>query len=231
MTIITNDGRLFVAIPRSGSTSMEAQLEADDNIRGHFAEKHGGLAYSRKYAEDLASDWNYNTPEAQLVREVNVAELEPFCVIRNPWEWFASMYFTGVSAAPSRFEKDIWPGGLIEPADNPTTVHNYQRTGLTFEDYVKQRRTTQRDWALDIHGQVGIEPKNILRLEDVRKDFTVHRSEGGGPPYQQMFVLPMKGWRQYTPQPNQPLIDYVARKCAWEIEVGGYTFEPLDQAA
>jgi hypothetical protein len=219
MTSVTNGGEILISIPRTASTSLLAQMEQENRIIGSFAEKHGGLAYSLKYAEDLAADVQYTHEEAQFVRTFDPHELVPISVIRNPWDWLVSMYHSGVSVTPSRFDKERWPGSRIEPPDNPTIKHFGQRMGMTFGEFVEQRKSMQKDWLTYSDGSVGVTQENLRFFEDVIKATPRSGDRAGGPHYQEWYTIPG------TSAPDKRLIDLVSRKCAWEIEVGGYTFE------
>jgi len=125
-------------------------------------------------------------------------EYHTFGFIRNPWEWLVSMYNANLSVGPNRV-KEALPGGSGNGPMN--------RANMDFEEWIKARDTTCIDW-LSEGGEVIVD--EIRKFEDFVPNAAVSISGKDHPHY--------RDW--YTPE----LADYVAKKCAKEIEIGRYAF-------
>jgi hypothetical protein len=127
-----------------------------------------------------------------------------FGYVRNPWDWLVSVYNSGVSIGAGI--KEPWQGGLIQPADRPD-IHPGQRSNFRFEAWVRQRRTTPMDWLSDGDEVIVDE---IRLFENYIETAKTHKSAVAHEPYRNWY--------------SRELTQFVAERCAREIEIGNYEF-------
>lgn len=136
-------------------------------------------------------------------RPAYVTEGPFYGFIRNPWDWFVSMYNAGMNIGV--FGKEPFPGGKILPEDAPG-IHPGQRMNFTFPEWCRLRVSTPMDWLTR-----GREVGEIHRMEDFVAPLRVERKNA-------VDHLPYREW--YDDETRE----VVARKCWREIEIGGYEF-------
>jgi len=208
MTILTTESEIYVGIPATYSTEHIEQLDNSGLVRGRFANDYSGYDFSIRYAASLVaapSDAERVTDEYALLKAHPVLDLPAATHIRNPWAWFVAMYSEGISASPDQYAPDIWAGDIVMPTDSPMNEHPMQRMNMTFPAYVMARKTVQADWC------------NAERMD-------IRLSEGA-PTWRADAPGAYRSWycNKYG-QVLQDVVDYVGRRCATEIALGGYTF-------
>lgn len=184
MSLASHSLRFFyVRVPRTGSATYCHYL------RGCF----GQLLFRTDPQHASAVELRRQFPEAWEAYRT-------FGFIRNPWDWLVSLYSSGVSATPG--VQEAWQGNTVPGSD-----HRY-RTNMTFDEFVRQRKTCPMDWLCD--GKEVIVDE-ILRFEDFTMLWKIRASrQNPHPPYREWY--------------DEKLAAYVAARFARDVEVGSYTF-------
>ena len=172
---------IYVRVPRTGSTTFTHHLE-------------------ETYGTDLIDVGGQHATAFKLKRlwDDKWEEYQTFGYIRNPWDWLVSVYNSGVSVGANCQEK--WQGSKL---GNGTP----ERTNFSFDEWVRQRKTTAIDW-LTNENEVIVD--EVRLAEDFYKTTTIRKSAVPHSPYREWYL--------------DDLAEYVARKCSREIEIGNYTF-------
>jgi hypothetical protein len=219
--------------------------------------KTGGTWLFEVLKKNAPASWEAvpTTPAHVMLHEVPVAleqwvdrpervGLPIIATVRNPWDWYVSMYFfleqhyrngTGGFAVP----RNQWPGGLRQWADTFTggnSVEGFRRAMPRVLDamHVSQRFGAMRpqyNYLRAHDGRLGVTP---VRFEAIRTDMAsailATGAELPGRLRRDLLKSPKKNTsghahysRCYTPE----LRDLVAKHEAWLIETFGYTFESV----
>ncbi len=184
---------IFIHTPRTGGTSIEKAL-VDENWWNIEPEtKHIDWKEAR---ELYASEWD---------------DYLKFSIVRNPWDWLVSLYFS----------------------------HDQTRSlkqGLDFNDYVRSPVLANHEQDSIIQSDIlGDELDFILRFENLQGDFDALCKALDTPKPDLPYFTAMSGRegknnKHYSAYYDDELHDIVATRHLRDIERFGYTFESKSSA-
>jgi len=209
---------LFVHVPRTGGTSIEAALGMAGDVEVEDEERLFGRICSARYrALDLGSDYLQHLTLRELRSLPSAARCRgyfTFAVVRNPWERVVSVYARLVAgeagALAARLGVDD-PGTLSFPAFLDVA-----------EGCGHAHLAPQLDFLLDDAGEVGVDL--VGRFERLDATFDEVRRRLGRPE----LALPHQNrsaHRHYSSYYDAATRERVARMYVRDIEAFGYAFE------
>lgn len=211
---------LFIHVPKTGGNSIQSMLHpyADDE-----------MIVTSVY-QDGVERFNVKNPHYGTTKHAVLAEykkvmapelydsLFKFAVIRNPWDWLISWYFS-----PRRVMKrgaDAWiRDEFIELVRTVPPLRHYIATE-TLWDKVAQKLAIGRGQTAPLDQEVDF----LMRFEHLDDDFkTVCRMIDV--PYQPLPVRNKSDRKHYSHYYDESLKEMVRAKFQDEICFGNYTFE------
>lgn len=195
---------LFVHVPKTGGNSIQGVLSrfSEDRIVADAPHQDGVERF------EVVND-RYRTHKHSSLAEYRdaiepdtFAALYKFAVIRNPWDWMVSLYFSphrGVTA----WDRDDF-AAIIEEAG---TLGRYIRLDPA------------------ANGPLDADLDFLMRFEQLDADF---RTVCGaiGIPHEPLARRNQSSRQHYSVYYDEPLKERVASKFSAEIAFGGYSFEP-----
>ncbi len=179
MSLMSVSGKfIYVRVPRTASTTHKNELARDYPDIEQIGRPHASA-----WETCLTGSWDL---------------FHTYGYIRNPWEWLVSIYNSGVSETAGPPEK--WQGTA---GDNPMI-----RGNMSFDEWVRQRKTTPLDWLVDDKQAIIVD--DVRLFEDYIKGEHELRSDVARAPYPEWY--------------DDSLAAYVADRCSVEILIGNYTF-------
>ena len=175
---------IFIHIPRTAGTSVEIALAGNNWWKIDPASKH----IDWRHAKDLYSDcWQ---------------EYMKFSIVRSPWDWLASLYFS------------------------------HRRGGdKSWEEFVQDPNFYPHEQALASQSEIiGMEMDLVLRFETLQEDFTMLCQKLGISRQLPHVQIGDGSFLHYSEVYTPELADSVAQRYAADIDRFGYQFIPLDTA-
>jgi len=228
MPYLPSLGLVYVAIPKTGTTSLSRALhdmyEPEGTVQLH--KEKIDKKFRAKYRLNEIGDKKPGSAKhlsalqlKYILGAEEFARCTKFSVVRNPWARMVSRYFfTHIESEPGVFEK----------LRRGTTRRFHQRE---FEPWIEnilarhnsgQRKNSQLAKLVDLDGQLLVD--YVGRLEDVQTTLDwVSQKVGVGPMTMPHINGTHKG--HYSQYYNQATKEMVAEICRQDIHYFGYQFE------
>ncbi len=228
MAYLPSLGLLYVAIPKTGTTSMNRALrnicEPEDNVR--LLKEKVDSKFRAKYRLNEISDKGPGSAKhlsaLQLKYILGTEEFErctKFSVVRNPWARMVSRYFfTRIDAEPSNADK-LRRGTTRKFHDEMFESWIYKIWVL---HKIGRRKNSQLAKLVDKDGLLLVD--HVGRLENVQATLDWVSQKAG---IDSITMPHINGTRKghYAQYYNQATKEMVAEICRQDIEYFGYQFE------
>jgi len=214
---------LFLHVPRTGGTSIEAALGMGGSVDVEDEEHLFGRIRSDKYrAHGFRSDF-FQHLTLREIRSLASSERSrdyfSFGIVRNPWERAVSVYSRLIAGQAGMLAAEL---GVSDPS------------GLSFDGFLQlAERSThphvvpQVDFLVDESGEIAVDL--VGRFENLQACFDEVRARLGRPE----LVLPhvnRSSHAHYSSYYDSATRDRVGRMYARDIEAFGYAFEPMTES-